>query len=155
MNTRTCRCGAAVPDYRHPDNNSCSWECRVAQARTDGCPEHTPNGLPVRCIRADGLLLEIENGDHPTYVFPVEVEGTNDPGDVALGHREYPQSHALIYTDGRIAVTLYEANYAMWAVRGGGEPRGGRCQHKHERLSEASCQKVREYAEKRDKSGQK
>ncbi len=42
----------------------------------------------------------------------------------------------------------------MWSLRGG-EPLGGRYQRKHERLSEASCEKVRDYAEKRDESGQK
>lgn len=152
-NTRTCRCGAAVPECK-VRVDFCSWECRVAQARADGCPELAPNGLPIRSIRGDGLLMEHSDADHPTYIFPVEVDGTNDPGDVALGHHEYPQSHALIYTDGRIAVTMYEANYAMWSLRGG-EPLGGRYQRKHERLSEASCEKVRDYAEKRDESGQK
>ena len=129
MNTRTCRCGAAVPDYRHPDNNSCSWDYYVAQARADGCPEYAPNGLPIRSVRADGLLLEHPDADHPTYIFPVDVDGEDHPETIELGWREYPQSHALIYTDGRIAITLYECDYAIWSLCSG-EPRGGRCQHK-------------------------
>lgn len=151
VNTRTCRCGATLPECE-VRIDFCSWECRVAQARAEGCPELAPNGLPIRSIRADGLLLEHTDADHPTYVFPVEVEGTNDPGDVALGHCEYPQSHALIYTDGNIALTLYETNYAVWSLRDG-EPLGGRYQYAHERLSETSCQKVREYAEEKHKRG--
>lgn len=154
MSEQTCRCGAALTESptRSPNWTFCSWNCLVAQARAEGNPEHAPNGLPIRSIRADGLLMEHSDADHPTYIFPVEVDGKNDPGDVALGHHEYPQSHALVYTDGRIALTMYEANYTLWSLRNG-KPLGGRYQREHERLSEASCQKVREYAEKREDRG--
>ena len=50
------------------------WACRIEMNRRDGYPELTPNNLPIRCIRADGTMLEHEHGDRPDYLFPVEVE---------------------------------------------------------------------------------
>jgi hypothetical protein len=80
-------------------------------------------------------MLEIENGDHPTYMFPVDVEyvGNNAEGvfsmidcdgkkvDMGEGWVEAQkiQEHALIYTDGCVALTLYECCYALWHLRDG------------------------------------
>lgn len=69
---------------------------------------HTPNGLPVTCAKADGTGLECEHGDHPDYMFPVTVEHVGWEGET--------ETHALIYTDGRIAVTLSECLYRMWLL---------------------------------------
>lgn len=117
------------------------WSRDVARAVAEGGRVNTPNGLPVRSIRFDGLMSECSEGDHATYLFPVDVTGENDARDAADGHAEYPQLHALIYTDGVIALTLYEANYAIWSVRDGA-PRGGRYQRDHERLSTCSREKI-------------
>lgn len=76
---------------------------------------HTPNGLPVTCVRFDGTELECEHGDHPDYLFPVTVEFTGSRE--GLHDFEWqPETHALIYTDGRIAVTMHECCYATWLL---------------------------------------
>jgi hypothetical protein len=98
-------CGATTT--RH--ENYCSWKCHVEHARAQGAVEVLPNGLPPRCITADGKLLECEDGDHPTYICPVVIEPTVARED----EEDHPQTHALIYTDGTIAVTMYECCYAM------------------------------------------
>jgi hypothetical protein len=74
-------------------------------------------------------------------MFPVIVEGENDQSDADQGFYKYPETQALIYTDGVIALTMYEANYAIWSVRTG-EPLGGRYQYPCERLSEESRKKI-------------
>lgn len=110
--------------------NYCSWECGVEIAKTEGGQVFTPNGLPIRCIRHDGNMYEHEHGDHQDYKFPVDVEFQ---GDITEDHRKdfemmcgrpakddgevrdmNGQTHALIYTDGSVALTMYECCYAMW-----------------------------------------
>ena len=95
---------------------------------------YTPNGLPVTCVRFDGTELECEHGDHPTYLFPVTVEyiGAREGLTEDDGH---PETHALIYTDGRIAVTLHECLYQTWLLPEG-EMHDAR--HRPWRLSPAS-----------------
>lgn len=115
--------------------NYCDWKCIVNAAKRDGGKLHTPNGLPICSVKADGTMLEHEHGDHPDYKFPVEVEyvgpveqsdfydyemvcGTKAPDDEAI--RKYRrETHALIYTDGTIALTMYEHCYAMWHLSDG------------------------------------
>jgi len=75
-----------------------------------------PNNLPLCAIRHDGVLLEHEHADHPTYLFPVMVE-CGDP-DVS-----YKEEHALIWTDGVRALTLYECCYSLFCVDGGRDDR--------------------------------
>ena len=124
-------CGKEAP-WGH---NYCDWDCHVDAARKNGYVEYLPNGLPIRCLNAQGLMLEHEHGDHPDYVFPVDVDfvGEIDDGD----REEYREifdkvsptdenirvykgeDHALIYTDGSIAVTIYECCYYLWIVRDG------------------------------------
>ncbi len=118
-----------------------AWEYRVAECVLGGGRLNTPNGLPVMSIRADGLMSECGEGDHSTYLFPVAITGCTYPEDAAIGFIEYPQTHALIYTDGVIALTLYEANYSIWSVHDGA-PLGGRYQQPHERLCHASCERI-------------
>ena len=55
-----CGCGKPTEDYL----NYCNWDCHVQAVIREGGRVHTPNGLPVRCIKADGTLLEHEHGDH-------------------------------------------------------------------------------------------
>lgn len=149
---RTCVCGKAL----RPHENTCSWTCTVAVAKAAGGRVHTPNGLPIKCVRHDGTMLEHEDGDHPDYRFPVDVEYV---GEVKDEHRRdyeavagvrpasdadvrdmYGETHALIYTDGCVAVTLYETCYAMWLVRSG-EPLGGRFTYGR-RLTEAARKQI-------------
>jgi hypothetical protein len=69
-----------------------------------------PNDLPICTIRGyDGALLEHEHADHPTYLFPVMAEDYN--GD--------KEEHALIWTDGTRALTLYEYCYTFFIVANG------------------------------------
>ena len=119
----------------------CSWECRVAMCEANGGERRTPNGLPVRYMRFDGLMLECADADHDDYLFPVEVVNTEKGG-------EYPQLHALIYTDGCVALTLWEHCYTIWGATEG-EPIGGTHQRKSERLSDAAIKAIAAYMEKR------
>lgn len=138
--TKRCpapECGKALTGHA----NYCGRDCIIATARAAGGEVIAPNGLPPTCIRFDGAMLEHEHADHPDYKFPVDVDGKGFPDDITAGFNEYPQSHALVYANESIAVTIYECNYAMWSLRDG-EPIGGRYQREHERLSEASREKI-------------
>lgn len=109
-------CKGRSPQY----HNSCSWDCCINLAKKEGGKVHTPNGLPIRSIRADNEMFEHEHGDHPDYKFLVEVEFIGErPADLPEWDDSYRnETHALIYTDGHIALTLYEHNYAMWGWDG-------------------------------------
>jgi hypothetical protein len=120
----------------------CSWACRVEDFKRAGYVEVRPNGLPVVCATAQGTLLECEHGDHPTYLFPVEATGEEHPEDLAHDFHMFPEQHALIYTDGHVALTLYECCYAIWYVRDG-EWLGGSLDRKGVRLTEESLEKIR------------
>lgn len=135
---RQCmQCGTAVPS----PSNFCSWKCHVEHTRARGGRDHRPNGLPVGCITAAGLLTECGHGDHETYLFPVDVDGQDDPPPEP---REYPQMHALIYTDGCCALTLYDCTYVLWLLCDGA-PIGGRHYREHERLSEKARADIAAY----------
>ena len=124
-------CKKTAPKY----HLYCSWNCHVEDCRRDGYVEICPNGLPVMSVPASGLLLEHEHGDHPDYIFPVDIEflGTiteEDKQDYEAQtgknaenkddvRKFLSQTHALIYTDGSAAVTLHECTYATWYVRTG------------------------------------
>lgn len=152
-------CGRPTPSEAH---NWCSWECQVRVALESGGTVITPNKLPIRCIRHDGALLEHEHADHPTYMYPVSVEylGEVDDrdredaremtgrGDVTDDEcrRLRGETHALVYCDGCVALTLYECCYAIWSVgpRFGGELEGGSLWfHGKWKLSAESLKKVR------------
>jgi len=127
-------CGKQIPSYR----NYCGWDCMVAEAKKNGGRVHTPNGLPIRCLNRDGTMLEHAHGDHPDYKFPVDVEFV---GEVDEGHRDdyvnmtgsrakenftdedvrkfFMETHALIYTDTSIALTMYECTYALFELTRG------------------------------------
>jgi len=140
MGDKTCSCCGKI-FY----GLSCtrSWDCEVARARAEGYVDLRPNGLPVRCIHANPpMLLECGHGDHQDYKFPVKIEQAETDHDPWL--REYPQTHALIYTDGHVLVTMYECCYAMWDLTTRAML-GSRYQPASDRLSEASAAKVRAY----------
>jgi len=85
----TCvHCGKPPP----PHQNYCDWDCVVASAEACGGRKITPNGLPIRCVTADGTMLECAGGDHPTYLFPVVVDVVNLDGDIGSD----TETHALI-----------------------------------------------------------
>lgn len=131
---------------------------------------HQPNGLPLKCIKHDGNMYEHEHGDHPTYMFPVEMEYTGPVEDIhrddyrtiyrfcGMNAGEFTdddvrqslgETHALIYTDGNIALTLYECCYAMFSMDSG-VGLYGRFVSKNHRLSDASLKMIREKMEKHD-----
>lgn len=137
-------------------NKQLTWDEIVAQQIELGAKSHQPNGLPLRSIHADGSMYEHEHGDHRDYMFPVDVEFT---GPLTAEHQSdfemiaerpavdekelrdfYTETHALIYTDGSIALTLYECNYAQFSV-GRGIALGGRYVSDH-KLSRESMEKI-------------
>jgi len=140
-------------------HNYCNCDCHVADAKRMGGKVTCPNGLPIACIKANGDMLEHEHGDHPDYKFPVTIKYSGSDfetpesqllvygkllsGDELQHSRD--QVHALIYTDGGIAVTLYECCYATWYVRDGRNFGGTLWSMEPElwRLSPASLDKIR------------
>lgn len=131
MAAGTCEaCGKTIETWL----NYCSWDCHVDLAKRNGGRIIAPNGLPIMCVMADGTMLEVPGGDHPTYIMPVEIEwiGEITPdavhdakligcgGDSDKDVRDaFSETHALIYTDRNMALTMYECCYAMWALRDG------------------------------------
>src|ERR1019366_3328941 len=108
----TCiNCNKETQQY----HNYCDgWECPVAFAKKNGGKEFLPNGLPIRCIRWDYAMFECEGGDHPDYKFPVTIEFVGEKDPLETYEYEYcDQTHALIYSDGFVALTLHEATYVM------------------------------------------
>jgi len=129
---KTCpACGKEPPQY----HNYCNWECHVDHAKKLGGVVHCPNGLPIRCITRDNLMIECEHGDHPDYKFPVTVvyvgndpkadfqvmhgDGAVEPMSDEMARDRMQETHALIYTDGTIALTMYECGYGLWSLRDG------------------------------------
>lgn len=141
------------------NSNYCSWDCHVELARKEGCVDHRPNDLPVRCITAAGLLIECGHGDHPDYKFPVVAEyvGSRDDEQFSwigfdgvckpMSEQEKDcfsrETHALIYCDGSVAVTMYECCYAMWYVRDGSLAGGSLWPAKEWKLSDKSLAEIR------------
>ncbi len=141
--------------------NYCDWDCHVTATKNDGGVVITPNGLPIKCIKADGTMLEHEHGDHPDYKFPVDVDFV---GEVLDGHvsdyeaitgklpdsaddvrKSMGETHALIYSDGYIAVTIYECCYAMWNLNNGHIKYGSLWKTGEWRMAQASIDEIREH----------
>ncbi len=60
--------------------------------------------------------------------------------------RSNDQNHALLYTDGHVAVTIYECSYAMWYLNSG-KIAGGSLWKKDEwKLSDESRSKILKHA---------
>lgn len=130
-------CGKPTEDYV----NYCDWDCHVEHAKKEGGRVHCPNGLPIRCIRFDGLMLECEGGDHPDYKFPVVVQQDG----------EHDEVHAVIYTDGSIVLTLFECCYMLWSLRDGKFLSGPSWAHKDSRLNLLSLTQCQELARREGK----
>jgi hypothetical protein len=119
------------------------WECHVEMYKRAGNSSYTPNNLPIRCIRADGLMLEHEHGDHKDYIFPVSVEYIgpitedryqviNGLGEVSIMDDDWKylsdhEEHALIYANSGIAVTIYECCYSVWSLSSSPIFKEGKC----------------------------
>lgn len=118
--------------------------------RQIGTRDHLPNGLPARVVRYDGLRLECEHGDHATYLFPVDVVCSDPPEEVdgTTFHADEP-GHALIYTDGNVALTVYECVFALWHVSRDGEWLSGGYLSSSYRLSVESVDKINAYCAER------
>ena len=103
------------------------WEKRVQEFREAGAAVIAPNDLPIKCIRHDGTLMEHEHADMPTYICPVRVHYTGDKADVTedLGDGlvvvEDSETHALLWSDGGAALTMYECSYYLWNVNTGAQ----------------------------------
>lgn len=143
--------------------NYCNWDCIVAEAKANGGKIHCPNGLPIRSVDRDGNMWEHEHGDHPDYKFPVDIHyvgpltddirrdaemmaGRPVTDEEALRMRD--ETHALIYTDGHIALTMYECNYAVFNLSTGMISSGPFWMRRKEwTLSGPSQKKIQEYLE--------
>lgn len=131
----TClNCGEPCPKAHNYCEVKGGKNCYIEHTKANGGQEYLPNGLPIRCIRFDGLMLEHEHGDHADYMFPVHVEyvgpepekvfgliGPDGPIEVSPEwvRSQSHETHALIYTDGNIAVTMSECCYAFWSMNSG------------------------------------
>ena len=125
--------------------NYCSWECQLDQATKAGGKIIAPNELPIACIHADGTMLEHEHANHPTYKFPVDVEFTGEKPKLDEWDDSFStETHALIYTDGYIAVTLYEYTYATWSLLDGTCLGSRFHQEPGWKLSDDSIEKIKE-----------
>jgi len=134
----------------------------VKEAMAEGGKFHSPNGLPVGSIDRDGNMWECEHGDHPDYKFPVDLDYVGDDveqefrvvngeGDtVDMGAEWYEASrhrqHALIYTDGHIALSMYECGYVMWSLADGMILRAPSWHCSKWQLTKESLEKVRALA---------
>jgi len=143
---KTCsHCKVEVADHL----NYCSWDCQVAEAKEAGGTVFTPNDLPISCIRADGTMLENEHGDHRDYKFPVVTEYIGPPPpppeeqEPGILYENHPETHALIYTDGCVAITLYECCYAMWHVKDGSLGGGALWKKGEWKLSETAIAEIK------------
>ena len=128
---KTCPvCNEEIPEYY----NYCdSRECWIELAKRAGGVAHTPNNLPIACIRADNTMLEHEHGDHPDYLFPVDVEytGPKDESryelcgpdnqvemmDEGWRYMTDHETHSLVYANTSVAVTMYETCTAVWLLQ--------------------------------------
>ncbi len=130
------------------------WEKKVeGLLRQTGTRVHAPNGLPIRCVRWDGLMLEHEGAEHRDYLFPVDAESSDPPEiDAATGNVLWwnKASHALIYTDSNVALTLCECCYHLWHLSRDGEHLSGTLHDKSWRLTAESVDKIVAYCKERE-----
>ena len=130
-----------------PAENYCSWACHVQEALAQNGARICPNGLPVRCVRADGVVMEHMHADVEGYLFPVEVDGEDDAESIAAGCREYPASHAFLGEQEGALLTVYEFCEYRWRADDG-TPLAGHHQYAHERLSKGALDAIQAWREK-------
>lgn len=107
-------CGSEAPQ----SHNYCSWQCSINEAIASGGNVITPNGLPIRCIKVNGDMLECEHGDHPDYKFPVDVDwtGERDPEEEQYGC--YDETHAFLGVDETGIRTMFETGTCRFDLEG-------------------------------------
>ena len=109
-------CSKPIEDYV----NYCDWECMIKLAEKNGGQTIAPNDLPIKCIKADGTMLEDPHADHPSYMFPVGVEYIGPVINLPEWDHSYEQqTHALIFKDEYVALTIYEYRYYLWYLNDG------------------------------------
>ncbi len=141
MNKKTCAgCDKEVESYV----NWCSWDCNVDAARRAGGMVICPNGLPIRCIRFDNAMLEHEHADHPDYKFPITIQYIGVRDELPEWDSSYAdESHALIYVDGSIALTLYECTYTVFSLDSGQNISGSYRKCSEWKIDQESLDRVR------------
>jgi hypothetical protein len=147
---KCCHCGGDA--LKH--HNYCSWQCHIDAAKAEGGRVRCPNGLPINCILANGDMLEVSHGDHETYIFPVVAEYLGEVPEDAEDDEyfETEEHHALIYTDGNVALTLYECNHYVWHVSDNGRLLLSHYSRPGEwRLNDESLSKINAYWEEKVK----
>ena len=124
--------------------------------------------ITIEHIRKDSSIVIIDDcadSNHPDFMGVVHVkycgpikhedriwyigDGTTEPmneSDVANVENEV---HALIYTDGTIAVTLYECCYAVFYLKTGKVMFGNLWEKNEWELSKDSLNKIRELVNKK------
>lgn len=88
----------------------------IEQMIADGAPIFAGTGGKIRHIRHDGTLLENFHADHPNYLGTIEVEyigsePEREPSDL--------ETHAVIYKDASVILTIYECCFAIWGAVSG------------------------------------
>lgn len=151
------------------------WHEKIESLKNSGTVDvYAKNDLPICVVRHNGTLLEHEHADHKDYKFPVEIEyvggepkdygwcGFDENGVETILpmtedeiYEQNHESHALIYTDGCIALTLYETCPAIWSLKTGkccGGSLWGNWRLKDTkgwRLTNESISKIKEYFEQK------
>ncbi len=137
-------CTKEMPVYM----NICGGNCMIRSAVDAGGTVHCPNNLPINSIHADGSMYEHEHGDHADYKFPVNVSFIGTRPELPDWDDSYTtECHALLWTDGCVALTMFECNYALWSLNDGSFL-GGRYNDKNWRLDGLEVIKINEYCSK-------
>lgn len=102
-------CNKSCEEYK----NFCSWKCHIKAAKKAGGKAITPNNLPIKCIKANGYMLECEHGDHKYYKFPIYLTYKDQFSDIDgnVEEKTFTETAALIYANKYIVVALFECCY--------------------------------------------
>lgn len=117
---QNCEKACGITDF-------CSFACRVAHLEFRGYKVVSPNNICPCSFSSNFVAREHEHAEHPDYKHPVKVtyvgEHIPDPwmeenfGPLDLDF--WDQTHALLYTDGCVALTMYERNHFLWTLSTG------------------------------------
>lgn len=143
MVSQTFECECCGKTNETEGNLSCTIECAVELFKRAGAKVIAPNNLPITCF-SDHAIMEHEHADHPTYMFPVTFEYFGEVPELEEWDvfSYQPETHALIYTDGCIAVTLYEYVFAVCYLRENEIKHGSLWKDEKWRLTASSLEKV-------------
>jgi hypothetical protein len=142
---KCCHCDNTCETWE----NYCSFDCMIQQAKESGGRTITPNNLPIRCVKANGDMLEHPDADHADYKFPVNVTWVNKPAD-AVAFDYFDEPHALIYFDEAIALTIWECNYFLWSLKSGRATNFTKSMLTlpHQKLDDSSLEKIKSVSNK-------